>query len=420
MRAVLTALAVLLPSAVLVSQPPPDDPADMAEWPNVASRANSDPWIAENHGRIRVMRPRLLVLNFCNNIEMGEALRQVKAIIVAVREGSRYHGYRNVEAPAFLEYAIYRIVDARDPDRKTGNGRRAPVKPAVTDTRAINCDYGGFFSAALAEVIGVRDPAPPHRFLRLDELVDRGHVHEVWFIADCDGVWRCLESVEQKPLYDDERRIVKGEYRQSGNGGDPDQKWTGRSVRLACINPTRGPGCFLESLSHSIEGIAHGGAIPYFRKYFYEYGGFDLDRRFGIPAKSLYAIDGRPPERIEYPDATTLAWTHRGTRGVTRGYQAAGGNVHFTPTGRWDYDLDSPAVVRSTIEHFRLRDGADGKDIAEDWSNARWKDLPVARMAGDCMGPWLVYWRQNFPGLDNRAVDDEGRPMLNWWPFLFY
>jgi len=24
------------------------------------------------------------------------------------------------------------------------------------------------------------------------------------------------------------------------------------------------------------------------------------------------------------------------------------------------------------------------------------------------------------PGLDNTALDDEGRPMKNWWPFLFY
>jgi hypothetical protein len=24
------------------------------------------------------------------------------------------------------------------------------------------------------------------------------------------------------------------------------------------------------------------------------------------------------------------------------------------------------------------------------------------------------------PGLDNTALDDDGRPMKNWWPFLFY
>jgi hypothetical protein len=24
------------------------------------------------------------------------------------------------------------------------------------------------------------------------------------------------------------------------------------------------------------------------------------------------------------------------------------------------------------------------------------------------------------PGLDNNAKDDQNKPMLNWWPFLFY
>ena len=56
------------------------------------------------------------------------------------------------------------------------------------------------------------------------------------------------------------------------------------------------------------------------------------------------------------------------------------GNVHFTPNGRFDYDLDNPERGLSTIET----------------------------------------WRQNMPGLDNTALDDEGRAMKSWWPFLFY
>jgi len=41
-------------------------------------------------------------------------------------------------------------------------------------------------------------------------------------------------------------------------------------------------------------------------------------------------------------------------------------------------------------------------------------------MADDCDGPFLVWWRQNMPGLNNAAQDDDGKPMLNWWPFIFY
>ena len=40
--------------------------------------------------------------------------------------------------------------------------------------------------------------------------------------------------------------------------------------------------------------------------------------------------------------------------------------------------------------------------------------------APDCMGPFLVYWRQNFPGLDSGALDEDGEPILNWWPYIYY
>ena len=42
------------------------------------------------------------------------------------------------------------------------------------------------------------------------------------------------------------------------------------------------------------------------------------------------------------------------------------------------------------------------------------------QLANDCQGPWVVYWRQNMPGFENRCKDDTGKPMKNWWPFLFY
>ena len=32
----------------------------------------------------------------------------------------------------------------------------------------------------------------------------------------------------------------------------------------------------------------------------------------------------------------------------------------------------------------------------------------------------MVYLAQSMPGLGNQARDTQGRPMKNWWPFLFY
>jgi hypothetical protein len=88
------------------------------------------------------------------------------------------------------------------------------------------------------------------------------------------------------------------------------------------------------------------------------------------------------------------------------------------PNGRWHYDMTNPQVVMSTIEHAFNRDGASGKDAAEVWGISKFEDYHA--IAPDCMGPWLVYWRQAMPGRDNPCTDDEGNPMHNWWVFLFY
>src|SRR5205814_7041980 len=126
----------------------------------------------------------------------------------------------------------------------------------------------------------------------------------------------------------------------------------------------RGPGCAMESLGHSLEGMANSNAIPYFKKYFREFAGFDLDKRFGLPFDSLY---GRNGSELSYPDPTTISFKWQGKERLVHDYVPVGNNVHFPPNGRRDYDLDNPQPVMSTIEHYRLHDGPGGKDLAESW-----------------------------------------------------
>jgi hypothetical protein len=187
-------------------------------------------------------------------------------------------------------------------------------------------------------------------------------------------------------------------------------------LRILFFNCERGVGCAMESLGHSLEHMATCGAIPYFTRTFTEYAMLDLDRRYGLPFKSLYA---KGPAPVAYPTPTTMAYGNRWWwRHKCKGYLCSGGNVHFTPNGRRDYDLSNSAPVMSTIEHWRMRNEPDGADRATPWTPRVLE--PFRELAPDCMGRWVVYWRQNMPGLGNRALDDDGKPMKNWWPFLFY
>jgi hypothetical protein len=419
-RSLLYALVpcVALLTAPLAGPAEPPLPDDLSLWPNRVSRANSDAWLVQNHDRIRQVRPRLLALNFVNGLSAEAARQKVDRLAAALRESSRYHGYRDPQASPFLEYQLDRLVDLTDTappaEKLDGNSSRYPRVPGWKE--GINFQYAQLFSPRFASYYGYPDPRRPGEFLSLKELVDRGTIHEVWFLALQGKYGAPFESVEVKQAYGPDFRQLPGVSKQAGNGGDPGQPFIGRSLRILFINAERGPGCAMESLGHSMEGMAHADAIPYFRRYFYEYAGFDLNRRFNLPFNSLYGHGLTP---LRYPDPHTLVYrTSAGADVEVKNYYVVGGNVHYTPTSRQDYDLDNPASVMCTIEDYRAGSGPMGQDLAKEWNVQafkRYNDL-----AGDCMGPWLVYWRQNMPGYRNSARDDQGRPMKNWWPFLFY
>lgn len=384
-------------------------------WPNAQSRANSDPWLIANHDRITQMRPRVLVINFMNGLTPAEQQSRADRLIAALEESSRYHGYENPSAPPFLDYQIFKLIDLSDPTPPAdpdpdGNSTKFPRQKDEGDSIF---RYDALFGKQFAAYYGVK--APDGHDMTLSELVNAGKVHEVWFIANQGPHGAPYECVELKQRYDANFKKLPGKYVQAGNGGSKRQPWIGRSLKILFINGSRGPGCAMESLSHSLEWMATCGAIPYFEKCFMEYADFDLDKRYGLPFTKLY---DRGPTDLSYPNAHTLAFTWKGERREVENYAPRGGSVHFMPSARKDYDLDNPQPVNSSIEHYRRHDGPDGRDLVEPWTNARFAQY--RKLANDCQGPWLVYWRQNMPGLDNRSIDDQGRPMKNWWPFLFY
>ncbi len=396
------------------------DPADLTAWPNTTSRANGDDWLVQNHDRLNVMRPRLLLVNFSNEHPREHLDRLAKRITDALADSTRYHGYEDPAAPAFLRYEVFKFVDLRDADRTTGNSRLIPVKnPAATT--GFNMKYREYFSDAFAKHVGVPDPRDAARVLRLDELLDGGYVHEVWFFES--GNVKAVphvgsyEVVEEKPRYTETFARKGAEWVQAGNGGDADQPWTGRGVRIGCVNASRGPGCFLESLAHGLERTATSGAIPYFTKYFSEYADFNLSARYKLPFRDLYGVNYAATP-IQYPDEKTAVLSHGGKEYRVENYVPVGGSAHFPPNARGHYDLDNDRPVLCTMADWRVGSGPGGKDVARPYTRAAIRNN--RDLYPDCMGPWLVYWRQNMPGLGNRQKADGGAPMKNWWPFLFY
>ncbi len=397
----------------------PDDPT---VWPNRMCYRASEPWLMENHDKLRKMRPRVLVLNFANDVEMDGIRERTEKLFRALAESTRYHGFENPDAPAFLEYEAARYVDMRDrpapPERAKRNSAFFPAKP--DGPKDFACDYSAFYSDAFARFYGYVDPANDRRFLNLHELIERGIVHELWFYAihEYELGWPAFEVIELKQYYDEQCRPIPDKHGPAGNGHDDSMPWSGRTFRMAFFNPHRGTGCQMENFGHGLEGYANHDAIAYYRKYFREFSELNLSERFNVPFDSLYRMPYGKNDVVSYPTRTSMKIAFEGKEYVIDPYIAIGGNAHWPPGARHHYDLDSPVTVASTIESYRMRNGPDGKDKVTDFNKERF--ARYREVAPDCMGAWMVFWRQCMPGLDNKSVDDEGRPMKNWWPFLFY
>ncbi len=396
-------------------------PDDLTVWPNRVSYRNSDPWIWQNHDQIRKMRPRVLVLNFANDVDMPGIQERTEKLIKALAESTRYHGFENPDAPAFLEYEVVKYVDMRDrpapPERLHKNSAFLPLKP--DGPKDFGCDYSPFYGDAFARFYGFRDPKNDRRYFNLHELINSGVVHELWFYAihDEDG-WPAFEVTEFKQYYDEQCRPIAGKHGPAGNGDDDSMPWSGRSFRIAFFNPHRGTGCQMENFGHGLEAYANHDAIGYWRIYFREFAELDLDKRFKLPVKSLYEMPYERGDAVSYPTTTTMEFKHHGQEYTIEPYVAMGGNAHWPPGARHHYDLDSPHTVKSTIENYRLRNGPDGKDKVLEFNKEKY--AAYRKTAPDCMGAWMVFWRQCMPGLDNECVDNDGKPMKNWWVFLFY
>jgi hypothetical protein len=384
-------------------------------WPNEVSATNSDNWIHDNHDRIHVMRPKVIVLVFMN--DWYQEVTKTNDLINALKISTKYHGYADPSAPAFLQYQVAKYVDLRDPPGTPtldGNSTKFPR----LSTSGMNFRYEDLYNDTFAGYYGYPDPDHPGQYLDLHELIQRGIINELWFFAYHGSYGAPYETIELKQYYDVNLNKRVGVYGPAGNGHYYSMPWSGGSFRITFINGNRGIGCAMENFGHALEGMANYNFCPYYKTYFDEFAGFDLNTRWGLPFSNFYYYRYDGSDYNNYPQPDRLVAHYYGTDYTVNNYYVIGGNVHFMPTGRTQYDLNNTQSVYSTIEHYRWFDGPGGQDQKALWT--RNKFVPYYSVAPDCMGPWLVYWRMNMPGLDNPCLDNAGQPMKNWWVFLFY
>ena len=401
--------------------------ASFTEWPNDASRANSDAWLAVHHDEIEVLKPKVLVLNFVNPSSTDDVDALVHDVRVAFEEASRPPGGG---APA-LSYQMARtVVDLRD-----GVGGRPapppgyPFENSTLFPRRTNpdgsyrtADYRALFSPAFAAAYGYVDTST-NTPADLCTLVNVGAVHEVWAVvsgAVADSGF--AETLEAKPFYDAAGNKRPGEpTRCAGNGCfEADVPFCGRSLRVLAINYQRGPGCALHSFGHGVEGTGTRGIVPGLDAWFTSYAGFDLRARYGVPFGSFYELgcedtdgNGEPDAScVDYPLQDAAVLHNRGATSVAYPYDARCGNVHFPPNATWHYEYGSERPVSSSCANF----GQTGQPVAVD--ARQWSALD--QLAPDCGGGFLIWWLRNMPRHASPHAFADGTSMRSLWPYLFY
>jgi hypothetical protein len=387
-------------------------------WPNSVSSKNSDRWLAANHDDLREIRPKVLVLNF-HNESRGDAIRPaIEARILALAEGSRYRGYQDANAPAFVNYEVAGIVDYTDEDPDSSPDEASTLVPEGPD--------GLFDVHQLFEPPFLfPHPSGSEEQVGLCTLFEIGAVNEVWLASA--GPRQPPLMLERKQRYDTALTALPGDFNTCIHEGDEYclQMECGVTVRLAHLNPTRGSGCDLQVRGWSI--VDTGLSIPYFAENATAFLNADFRERYSVDFDSFADVCVRDQEQacVSYP-FTGVAEPVMAEGGDWRfdPYRQGCGRPEFPPNADGYYDWTSAVPVISRCEHYGLGDGdsGDAYEIYEASKLSIYDELlpDDPRFPNDCGRGWQLYWRQSMPGLDNPAFGADGQRMKNWWPFMFY
>jgi hypothetical protein len=407
-------------------------------WPNPASHTNSDPWIAAHHDQIAQMQPQVLVLDFANRfqpetgpvVQAGYDIQQTVLPLLqrhadAFMVASRYHGYRDPNAPAFLQYQIKKIVDLRDSSSAV-NSAALPVSNGSVDYARLN-------TQAFADSIGIADPKDTSRNLTLCELFERGIVNEVWgmtadpLLSTDPPTVSFDEVVETKQAYDASNAPKPGQLGCTSSPCVDKALPCSVTTRIYDFNPGRGAGCHLFVNGLVWESYLRAGVLPAFAKVARTFFNFDFDTRFNAPFPSFYSVcPASAPDAgacIAWPSETHAVSGPASTVPFNFSPMTAGcGNVVFPPNATGESTQEGDLTVLTSCENYGLHNGTAGADVATPYSNAMAANAyaGVAGVATDCGGAQPTYISASMPGLGTTATAGDGTPMKNWWVYLFY
>lgn len=395
-----------------------DDPSCApSPWPVDGHSANSDPWLVTHHQVITQMSPRILVLNFDNAAASSDAMLTAESQAAAIAEGSRYHGYADASATPFLRPQIVKVVDLTDHPAPVGWNNPSSTKLPTTSTGEF--DPTALFTSRFSDAYGFPDPSSPSRSLSLCELFEAGEINEVWIEDGEAGPRRAPLNVERKQAYDSAGQAIAGAFMTDTGGGGSLEILCSVTVRMSHLDPARGPGCDLQVRGWGLEGMwdALPAADAADARTFLN---GDFDARFHVQFQSFGQLcDQAGDPCVAYPDATTATGSYAdGTAWRIAPFAQGCGASRFPPNARERGDFVNPQPVEARCQGFGLGGSSDGSDVYAPYSSGTVTSQEAA--FPDCGGGWQIYWRQSMPGAGNQAHGPNGRPIKNWWPFLYY
>ena len=386
-------------------------------WPNETSSANSDDWLVQNHDRISQLRPKVLAIDIGNT---SNATTLIQRHIDGLANATSFHKYSNASAQPMVVYQLAKIVKGTSPS------------------------YTEWASQAFADNnIQMKDPKDPSGpNLTLCQLFEKGVINEVWCMAT-QSQTKCGETQETKVVYSNADPPVKTTARpvSASNGDNVTGLGCKVSIRIIDFNTSRGVGCHQHAMGHGWERYMDTQALPILRKQAARFLNWDLNTRVMAPFSNFYSACNSNGSQL----TDCVVWQSNvhavSGNSAARAFDIADmsggcGNAHFyaNTTGTYSYDARTPdPMVLSSCEHYGMHDGANGKDMTTPYTNKMTDDLARAQQTGpctagspycatedDCGGHGTSYLYQSFPSYGTTAKNDDGTPMHNWWPYLFY